>query len=284
MTVRTATARSLIAAQFPRWRALPVRRVAGQGTVNAVFRLGDRLCARFPLQDEDVVAEAAAARELCGATRFATPEPVAIGEPGPGFERRWAVQTWLEGTVTTPDSHASAEVFARDLAELVHGVRALDTRGRTFAGRGRGGDLRGQDEWMATCLRRSEGLLDVPPLRRLWAGLRELPREAPDVMCHRDLIPGNLLATGDRLTGVLDVGGLGPCDPALDLVCAWHLLGPAARRVLRAELGCDDLTWERGRAWAFVQSMGLVWYYERRNPAMARLGRSTLARISSPGR
>jgi hypothetical protein len=30
-------------------------------------------------------AEAAAARELHGRTRFATPEPVALGEPGPGY-------------------------------------------------------------------------------------------------------------------------------------------------------------------------------------------------------
>jgi hypothetical protein len=32
------------------------------------------------------------------------------------------------------------------------------------------------------------------------------------------------------------------------------------RRTLRAALGCDDLEWARGRAWAFAQAMGLVWY------------------------
>ena len=44
------------------------------------------------------------------------------------------------------------------------------------------------------------------------------------MMSHGDLIPGNVLVSGGRLAGVLDVGGVGPADPALDLVAAWHLL------------------------------------------------------------
>jgi hypothetical protein len=34
--------------------------------------------------------------------------------------------------------------------------------------------------------------------------------------------------------------------------------GPV-RQALRADLRCDDLEWERGKAWAFQQAMGLVW-------------------------
>ena len=128
--------------------------------------------------------------------------------------------------MATPDGHSAA--FAHDLAAFIHGVRAIDTRGRTFRGEGRGGHLPDHDGWMETCFERSEGLLDVARLRRLWAELRELPREGDDVMTHGDLIPGNLLVAGDRLTGVIDVGGLGPADPALDLVAAWHLLDAGA--------------------------------------------------------
>jgi hypothetical protein len=49
--------------------------------------------------------------------------------------------------------------------------------------------------------------------------------------------------------------------------------------VLRAELGADDVEWARGRAWAFEQAMGLVWYYAASNPPLAHLGRRTLARL-----
>ena len=75
-------------------------------------------------------------------------------------------------------------------------------------------------------------------------------------MTHGDLVPGNVLIDDGRLVGVLDTGGFGPADPALELVCAWHLLDSPRRERLRAALGCTDLEWERGRAWAFEQAMG----------------------------
>ena len=291
LDVTTSQVRALIAHQLPQWRELPVRKVTSAGTDNAIFRIGERYAARFPLQPTApdaalrwLRAEADAARELAGHTRFATPEPVAIGEPGEGYPLPWAVQTWLAGTVASDEDLGDSVPFARDLAEFIGGVRSIDTRGRTFRGKGRGGDLRNHDEWMATCFGHSEGLLDVPQLRRLWAAFRELPREAPDVMTHGDLMPGNLLVAGGRLTGVLDVGGLGPADPAVDLVCAWHALEAAPRQVLRGALGSDDLEWQRGIAWAFQQAMGLVWYYVESNPVMASTGRRTLERILADSR
>jgi aminoglycoside phosphotransferase (APT) family kinase protein len=193
----------------------------------------------------------------------------------------WSVQTWLPGAVATPDGQSEAS--AHDLAEFIEGVRAIDTRGRTFTGDNRGGHLPDHDAWMETCLERSEGLLDVPPLRRLWAALRELPREDGDLMTHGDLIPGNVLVNGGRLAGVIDVGGLGPADPALDLVAAWHLLEPGPREAFRADLRCGDLEWARGAAWAFEQAMGLVWYYAETNPAMSQTGRRTLERLTAAG-
>jgi aminoglycoside phosphotransferase (APT) family kinase protein len=288
LTVSPAMVRELVDSQFPRWRDLSVTVVESPGTVNAIFRIGDRLAARFPLRLDDAAtvrrrleSEATAARELAGRTRFATPEPVAIGSPGAGYPLPWAVQTWLSGDTAEEVDPGASVAFAHDLAEFIAGVRAIDTRGRTFSGPGRGGDLRSHDSWMRTCFERSEHLLDVPRLRRLWEAMRALPRAAGDVMSHCDLIPGNVLVSGGRLTGILDVGDLAPADPALDLVAAWHLLEALPRQALRDDLQCDDLEWERGQAWAFQQAMGLVWYYADSNPAMSELGRRTLERIQA---
>ena len=283
--------RKLVDEQFPRWRGLPVSRVSSPGTVNAIFRVGERLAARLPLRGTDAAAarlllesEAAAARELAGATRFPVPEQVALGEPGHGYPLPWSVQAWLPGRTGDEDDPAGSVGFARDLAEFIAGVRAIGTRGRTFSGRGRGGDLKAHDAWMSTCLRESEGILDVGRLSRMWAAFRELPREAPDVMSHGDLTPGNVLVAGGHLAGVLDVGDFRAADPALDLISAWNLLADRPRLVLRDALRCTDLDWERGKAWAFQQAMGLVWYYAETNPVMSRLGRVTLDRIQSAGR
>lgn len=287
LPVMVSTVRRLVDEQFPHWRDQPITALDRAGTVNAIFRIGDGLAARFPLRagNPDVVrrelrAEADAARELLGRIRFATPEPVALGEPDAGYPLPWSVQTWLPGAPATDEDTSRSDAFARDLATLVTELRAIDTQGRTFAGSNRGGDLWAHDGWMQECFDRSAGLLDVPTLRRLWDAWRDLPRDAADAMTHGDLIPGNLLVDDGRLTGVIDVGGFGPADPALDLVAAWHLLDHGARQVFRAQLAAGDLEWDRGRAWAFEQAMGLVWYYATSNPTMSLVGRRTLQRLT----
>lgn len=275
----------LIEMQFPRWVGLPVTELRTSGSVNAIFRIGDELVARFPLVGGDpaqarraIAAEAEAARELAGAATVPIPESVAVGEPGAGYPLPWSVQTWLPGHDATVEDPAGSDAFAYDLAALLAGMRAAGTCGRRFDGTGRGGHLADHDAWLETCFRESEHLLEVPRLRRIWADLRVLPEVDEEVMCHRDLTPPNVLVEEGRLVGVLDGGSFGPADPAVDLVAAWHLLDEPRRGILRRELGCGDVQWRRGMAWAFQQSMGLVWYYLESNPSMSRWGRRTLDR------
>jgi aminoglycoside phosphotransferase (APT) family kinase protein len=287
LNVTVSTVRALVAEQFPEWAGRPVQPVDSSGTVNALFRIGDDLAARFPLEPGDpdrtrrgLESEAKATAELAAGTRFPTPEPVALGQPGAGYPLPWSVQSWLPGVVATDEDPGESEGFARDLAEFIREIRAISTRGRRFSGSGRGGELTSQDDWLETCFSRSRDLLDVPQLRRRWQVLRASGRaDSPDVMTHGDLMPGNVLVADGRLAGVIDAGGFGPADPALDLVSAWHLLESGPRDILRRELGCDDQEWLRGQAWAFAQSMGLVWYYRTSNPVMSAIGRRTLTRL-----
>ena len=287
LALEAGTVRRLVDEQFPPWRALPIRRVPAAGTVNAIFRLGEDLAARFPLRPQQerrvrdwLRAEAAAMQEFADVSLVPAPRPVAIGEPGDGYPLPWSVQTWLSGTDATVEDPSASTGFAQDLAALIARLRSVGTRGRTFLGAGRGGHLPDHDEWMATCFRESAGLLDVPRLRAMWAELRTLPEVDAEVMCHGDLIPPNVLVRGSRLAGVLDSGGFAAADPALDLVSAWHLLDDDPRRVLREALGCGDVQWRRGMAWAFEQAMGLVWYYAQSNPIMSACGRRTLQRLT----
>ncbi|MFK4762709.1 aminoglycoside phosphotransferase family protein [Microbacterium sp. ZW T5_45] len=284
ITIDIDTVRALIARQFPEWRDSEIRPVDAEGTVNSIFRIGDDKTARFPRTPSDAQTtrlerEAEAMREFALQSPYPAPVPLAIRRPDAGYPMPWTVQTWVPGRMADADAVARSPAFARDLAALLRALRSADTRGRTFSGDGRGGDLRDSDEWMQTCFRESEGLLPIDELRRMWAGFRELPRSDPDAMTHGDLTPQNLLIDGERLSGVLDSGGFGAADPALDLVAAWHLLEADARQVLRDELDVDDLQWRRGAAWAFQQSMGLVWYYRQTMPSMSTLGRSTLTRL-----
>ncbi len=276
----------LIAQRFPEYRGHVIRRLDTSGTVNAIFRVGEEAAARFPLLVHDAngpdptpAHEASAMEEFLQASPFPGPRPLGIAEPSVTCPSGWSLQSWLPGVTPSPHSHESSDGFADDLADLIAALRLHPTGGRTFAGTGRGGVLQEHDGWVEECLRQSHGLLDVGPLRKLWEHFRTLSPAGADVMNHGDLIPANLLVDGERLSGVLDTGGFGPADPALDLVAAWHLLDERRRRRLRERLGVGDEEWERGAGWAFEQAIGLVWYYRESNPSMAELGRSTLGRL-----
>ncbi len=286
LAIDAAGVRQLIVDQFPHWADLRITEVATRGTVNAVFRLGSHLTVRLPIRRADpaevrswLEREAAACRELAAVSPVATPMPVALGRPASGYPLPWAVQTWVPGR-TVGQAAADSPAFAADLAGFIQAMRRVDTRGRRYAGTGRGGVLAAHDAWVQECLERSAGLLDVASLAAVWADLRTLQPPSQVVMTHGDLVPGNVLVDGrNRLCGVIDGGGFGPADPALELVAAWHLLEHPARSQLRELLGCRDDEWLRGIGWALEQALGLVWYYRRSHPALSAVGRRTLQRI-----
>jgi aminoglycoside phosphotransferase (APT) family kinase protein len=286
LSIDAGLARELIHVQYPQFRGEEVVYFPSAGTVNAIFRIGLRHAARFPLRMMEAAEcfgllerEAKAAREFREYCPFPSPHWLGIGGPGATYPLPWAVQTWIEGSTATPTGLSSSTTFALELARLITSIRAADVNGRTFDGRGRGGKLADHDDWMEVCFSNSEDLLDVRSLGRMWQDFRQLPPPAREVMSHKDLIPANLLVRGEHLIGVLDTGGFGPADSSLDLVAGWHLLDSDCRQAFREAMQADDLEWQRGAAWAFQQAMGLVWYYKDTNPTMSDLGRSTISRI-----
>ncbi|WP_341956981.1 phosphotransferase [Microbacterium sp. LWH13-1.2] len=244
------TAGRLIARRFPEFALMPLRRVPTAGTVNAIFRIGDDLAARFPLTGETeaaLTAEADAMSAFAAVCPVAAPRPVGIATASPDYPSSWSAQTWVPGETASHHRHATSDSLAFDVAGLIRALRATDVRGCVFDGHGRGSILTDHDEWIALCVERSGHLLDTDRVRTLWDALRSLPSSGPDVMSHRDLTPFNLLVSEDRLVGVRDGGGFGAADPALDLVAAWHLFDARRRRVVRDRLGSEDVEWMRGR-------------------------------------
>ncbi len=277
---------ALVADQLPALADLEVVPVEGGGTVNAIYRIGDVVTARFPLRYDDpdrvlirLRLEMAASAEFMLACPVPAPEPLQLLSPAHGYPLPWATQSWLPGSSATPASCENSTDLALDLSVVLQHLRGWDTRGRRFRGNGRGGELSDHDVWVDECIKRSEGLVDTHVMRTMWSRFRELPREDPDVMCHGDLIPSNVLVSDGRLTGLLDTGGFQAADPALDLVAAWHLFTDGPREQLRRDLGCSELQWERGSAWAFQQAVGAYWYYRYSNQTMADMGRTTLERL-----
>jgi aminoglycoside phosphotransferase (APT) family kinase protein len=281
----------LVEDQFPQWRGLPVERVTSHGTVNALFRVGTDLVARFPLRPheddvlEELAAEQAHARFMAPHLPLPVPEPVAMGRASAAYPGPWSVFRWIPGEPAGPHGVHDWETLAVDLADVVRAFRSVPTGGRRWGGRGRGGPLQAHDEGVCRALADSAHLVDVSALAALWGDcLAAHPHAGPDVWIHTDLMPGNLLVDGGRLRAVIDLGPGAVGDPAVGLMPAWNLLPSPARATFREALGVADAMWRRGRGWAIVQAAIALPYYIETNPVMAATARHTLDALVAEAR
>jgi aminoglycoside phosphotransferase (APT) family kinase protein len=267
--------RALLGTLSPAYDDLPLRRLEATGSTNALFRLGEGLLVRVPRQPgetETIEKEARWLPYVGPALPVSVPEIVAVGEPGFGYPERWSVVRWLAGEApAVPRREAEPRrALARDLAAVVNALRALSVPPDAISDPGlhsyRCDPLPELDEdmvrWFGEC-RQVPGLdLDLDACARLWDQAVQLDRTRREPhWTHGDLLGENLLCRGTRLTAVLDFGGLAVGDPTVDLVAAWELLDPVARKTFRAAVDVDEETWLRGRAWAMTVALMALPYY-----------------------
>ncbi|MEW2264137.1 aminoglycoside phosphotransferase family protein [Streptomyces sp. NPDC047853] len=277
--------RRLLARQFPRWSDLPIERFPSGGTVNTMYRLGHDMVVRLPLVEGgagDVAAEREWLPRLSPLLPAAVPEVLGAGEPGEGYPWPWSVYRWLPGELPEAGALTDPALLAGDLAAFVRAMRALTLPGAP--GAHRGGPLATLDEETRAGIEGLRGLpeegVDCDALLAVWEDALRAPEWAgPPVWLHADLMPGNLLVTGGRLSAVIDFGCMGVGDPACDLFPAWNLLPAGAREVFRESLGVDEATWRRGRARTLSQAVIALPYYRDTNPAMAGNARHVVREV-----
>ncbi|MBB5790024.1 aminoglycoside phosphotransferase family protein [Jiangella mangrovi] len=279
LEIDAALVRRLLAAQFPQWAGLALRRVRSAGTVNAVYRLGDELSVRLPLVPEwagDLESELEWLPRLAdgGGLPLEIPEPVAAGEPGEGYPARWAVYRWLDGV--TPEWRGLDDPrTAGRLAEFVRALRDLDPGG---APEGKGQRLlAADDDAVREAIASLAGTVDTAAATAVWTdALAAEVWDGERVWVHGDLLHLNLLTRGGELSAVLDFGSAGAGDGAYDLLPAWTLFTGAAREAFRAELAPDDAAWARGRGYALAKGLIALPYYRETNPVFAAFAREVI--------
>ncbi|MEU3669931.1 aminoglycoside phosphotransferase family protein [Streptomyces virginiae] len=283
--------RRLLAGQFPQWAGMKVERFPSGGTVNAMYRLGGDMAVRLPLCEggaEDVVTEGYWLPRLAPRLPTAVPQVLGEGAPAEGYPWRWSVCRWLAGE--NPEAGALggpvAQALARDLAAFVTAMRSITLPGAPRAHRG--GPLASLDAATRAAIGElrlipEEGV-DCDAVTAVWEDALRVPEwDGPPVWLHGDLMPGNILVDGGRLTSVIDFGCTGVGDPACDLFPAWNLLPAAVRGDFRAALGVDDATWIRGRGRTLSQAVIALPYYRTTNPAMARNARHVIREVLAEG-
>lgn len=264
--IDVALVRQLLTEQFPHWADMPVRRIEPQGTVHAIFRLGDGLSVRLARRDGPTRAgghEYAWLAKLAPHLPLDIPVPVAQGNPSNDYPWFWEVHTWVEGAMV-PVEAIDAVQAARDLAGF---VAALQQVSLPDAPLGRGVPLSRLDEDFRYWLARFHG---DPKVSVIWErALAAPPWNGVPIWHHGDLDARNWLVHGGRISGVIDWEEMGVGDPACDVMVAWKLHSAAARDAFREALPTDAATWMRAQGWVVWQAVvGLSYYTAENNPLL----------------
>ncbi len=260
--------RALLEEQFPDWADLQLARVAPDGTVNVIYRLGEDLAVRLPRRNGPETEEDLEMRwlpVLGPQLPVDIPVPVARGRPSAGYPWYWSIHTWGEG------ESSGGLLPHEDLVALLAALQRVDPTGGPEPAYGRGEPLATRDAPVRDALERVE----APGALELWEEAKRAPEwEEERVWLHGDIDARNVLARDGRLTGVIDWGGMGVGDPAVDVMVAWKLVAPDEREAFREALAVDDATWLRAKGWVISQALIALGYYTvETNPTLVREAR-----------
>ena len=233
--------RRLLADQFPQWADLPVSAVPTSGTENAIYRLGDEMVVRLPyrpVRDDQIEKLDRWLPRLAPRLPLSIPEPLARGAPSKEYPAAWSIVRWLDGEEASLARLHDPVGAAKALAEFVRALMAIDATGGPAPGTHnfwRGVPLAARDEMTRRSIRESSGLVDTEAVTRAWERDLAAPVwDAPPTWLHGDLVPDNMLLNDGKLSAVIDWGGLGVGDPAIELLPAWICsVAQAAKRTAK---------------------------------------------------
>ena len=270
----------LLVAQFPQLADLPISAVQSTGTVNAIYRLGDHLCARLPRVAswaKDLEKEVSWLPKLAPYLSLRVPEPLAKGQPTSDYPFPWAIYRWLDGQPYRDDLVHDERQAAADLAEFVLELRRIDPLGAPPGGRK---PLRDLDARTRVAIEASRDVIDSDAAAAAWASALEAPVwNGTPVWIHTDLLRPNLLVDGGRLCAVIDFGGVGVGDPAADVIAGWSVFSGTGRAAYRNAIGVDNGTWNRARGYALHQALLIIPYYTETNPGFVALAKRTVEEV-----
>lgn len=260
MDITVDLAKKLIFEQFPQWSHLEIKPVKNSGHDNRTFHLGDDLTIRLPSGKEyepQIQKEAKWLPVLAQHLSLPITAPVAKGKPTPEYPLAWSINRWLVGETVT-HTNVDLQKFAIELARFLKELEAINAENGPQAGAHnfyRGGDLAVYIEEFEQALTQ----LPAGPQRNhyqdIWTTALATKWEKKPVWVHGDIAVGNLLVNDGHLSGVIDFGILGTGDPACDLVMAWTFFDSKSRKAFKEEMGLDDTTWQRGKAWALWKAL-----------------------------
>ncbi len=258
LDIRSDLAYKLIAKQFPEFADLPIISVEQQGHDNRTFRLGKDMLIRIPAGEAyalKVPKEQALLLKLAPLLTFSIPVPIKMGTPSNDFPYPFSIYKWLEGTslnFLVLDNHC-VEKLALDLTKFLKELQSIDNVDGPAPGQHnwwRGDHPSVYDKDAREQIARLSNVIDADKAIKLWEKACKTRWNKKPVWIHGDISMGNLLIKNDKLSAIIDFGGMGLGDPACDLVIAWTYFKGKSREIFVKEMALDEETWLRAKAWA----------------------------------
>ncbi|WP_203579693.1 aminoglycoside phosphotransferase family protein [Microbacterium hibisci] len=265
-----------------------------EGWDSEVWRLGEDYAVRLPrravaaplVRHEQAVLPGIADRLAPLGVRV--PAPLVHGVAGEGYPWVWSVVPWIEGERALDVTASRRTPWTGTLA---HALAALhvDAPADHPVNRFRGHPLAARADAVEARVRdlQGRGTVDAASataLLGIWrGGVAAAPWDRPPVWIHGDLHPGNLVAHGETLAGIIDFGDVTAGDPAYDLAVAWLAFDAEGRSRFVDTAGdrYDDAVWIRSHAWAVAVALMLLAHSDD-NPDYFALGREAVAQVLSP--
>ncbi len=239
MNINTTLVSTLVSTQFPNFANLPIQPFNSAGTDNAIFRLGNDMLVRLPLDSKSsgrVNKEYLWLPKLAPKLPLTIPTPIVKGMPTDDFPYNWSICQWIEGDTAILERINDPCKMAQKLAEFINVLQKITPPKELLSGQHnefRGVSLSLLDKTVRNSITTLHGEIDTNLAMCVWESSIKVPVWQGDpVWLHGDLQSGNLIAKNGNLHAVIDFGLMGVGDPACDIMVAWTLLPTESRKTV----------------------------------------------------
>lgn len=283
--------KKIIATQFPEYSHLSINEVEQQGHDNRTYRLGNDMLIRMPTADVyalKVSKEQKLLPQLAKYLTIAIPEPIKMGVPSIDYPYPFSLYKWINGRSANclQIEGKALEAIAFELVKFLKELQAIRGVDGPHPGQHnwwRGDRIQVYDKDARKQISYLEDIIDAKAALDLWEKACLTKWEKEPVSIHGDFASGNILIQNDKLSGVIDFGGMAIGDPACDLVIAWTYLSNKARDIFVNEMALDQNTWLRARAWALWKATFELCQIEDRGNLKAKVQKKIISEVLTDG-
>lgn len=210
--------------------------------------------------------------------------PIKMGSPSVDYPYSFSIYKWLEGRSANhlQTNDKTLEAVALQLATFLKELQSTSDVDGPEPGQHnwwRGDHVCVYDKRAREQFANLADIIDSNAALDLWEQSCAIKWHEKPVWIHGDFAVGNILIQDNKLSGVIDFGGMAIGDPAYDLVIAWTYLSGKARDIFINEIDLDINTWVRSRGWALWKATFELCQIEDKNSYEAQLQKNIISSV-----